>query len=155
MSTAAGKEVITRFYDAFAKKDGDGMAACYADDVAFSDPVFPDLKGEEARDMWRMLCVRGKDLVVEPSAITDSSAHWDAHYTFGATGRKVLNRIDARFVVVDGKIKSHTDSFDLWAWTRMALGIPGVLLGWSPLLQNKVRGQAAATLKSYRAKKGA
>jgi hypothetical protein len=35
----------------------------------------------------------------------------------------------------------------------MALGPPGILLGWSPMVQNKVRGQAAAALKSYRAKK--
>ncbi|MDP2345410.1 MAG: nuclear transport factor 2 family protein [Deltaproteobacteria bacterium] len=149
------KELITRFYDAFAKHDAEGMAACYADDVAFSDPVFPDLKGEEARDMWRMLCSRGKDLVVEPSAITDNSAHWDATYTFSQTGRKVINRIDAAFVVEGGKIKRHTDVFDLWKWTRMALGAPGVFLGWSPMVQNKVRGQAAHALKSYRAKKAA
>lgn len=155
MNTASTpKELVTRFYDAFAKRDAETMAACYADDVVFSDPVFPRLQGEEARDMWRMLCARGKDLVVEPSAITNDSAHWDATYTFGATGRKVVNRIDARFVIEGGKIKQHADVFDLWAWTRMALGAPGLLLGWSPLIQNKVRGQAAAALKSFRAKKG-
>ena len=146
------KELITRFYACFAKHDAEGMAACYADDVVFSDPVFVHLKGEEARDMWRMLCARAKDLVVETSNITDASAHWDATYSFSATGRKVINRIDARFVVDGGKIKQHTDVFDLWKWTRMALGAPGVFLGWSPLVQNKVRGQAAAALKSYRAK---
>ena len=35
------------------------MADCYHPDVHFSDPVFPSLKGDEARGMWRMLCERG------------------------------------------------------------------------------------------------
>ncbi len=149
------KELIANFYAAFGRKDAEAMAACYADDVVFGDPVFPHLVGEEARDMWRMLCGRAADLVVEPSAITDSSAHWDATYTFTATGRKVINRIDATFVVENGKIKKHSDRFDLWKWTRMALGPTGVLLGWSPMVQNKVRGQAADGLKKFRAKKQA
>ena len=148
------RELIARFYAAFARKDAEAMAACYADDVVFGDPVFPNLRGEEARDMWRMLCARATDLVIEPSAISDSSAHWDATYAFGARGRKVVNRIDARFVIADGLIKQHTDVFDLWAWSRMALGIPGVLLGWSGLLQNQIRAQAAAGLQSFRARRG-
>jgi len=148
------KELIARFYDAFGKRDAEGMAACYADDVVFNDPVFRNLKGKEAGDMWRMLCERGKDLVVVASAVTDNSAHWDATYSFSATGRKVLNRIDARFVIKDGKIDEHTDSFDLWAWSRMALGLPGVLLGWSPMLQNKIRAQGAEGLRRFREKRG-
>lgn len=148
------KELIAKFYGAFNRKDAETMAACYADDVVFADPVFPHLVGEEARDMWRMLCGRAADLVVEPSKITDTSAHWDATYTFTATGRKVLNRIDAEFVVENGKIKRHTDRFDLWKWTRMALGPTGLLLGWSPLVQNKVRGQAKDGLAKFRARKG-
>ena len=43
-----------RLYDALARKDGKAMAACYAPGVRFSDPVFPDLEGEEAADMWRL-----------------------------------------------------------------------------------------------------
>jgi ketosteroid isomerase-like protein len=153
--SAPGHEVIARFYAAFGKRDAEAMAACYADDVVFSDPVFPHLQGEEARDMWRMLCARGKDLVVEASAITDTSAHWDATYTFAQTGRKVVNRIDARFVVHDGRIARHSDSFDFYKWTRMALGFPGLVLGWTPLLQGKVRGQAALGLRKFREKKPA
>lgn len=148
------KETITRFYEAFGKRDAETMAACYSDDVVFSDPVFPGLKGEEARDMWRLLCGRAKDLVVTPSNITDTTAHWDAHYAFGPARRQVINRIDATFVFNSaGKITQHTDRFDLWAWSRMAIGVPGMLLGWSPLLQNKIRQQANDGLVAYRAKK--
>ena len=150
------ESTIRRFYDAFAKRDGETMAACYADDAAFSDPVFPELKGDEVGSMWKMLCERGKDLEITYSDVEvdgDSGrARWEAHYTFSGTGRHVHNRIQASFRFRDGKIVEHTDDFDFWSWTRMALGLPGVLLGWSPMIRNKVRATAAKSLQLWRAK---
>ena len=150
------ESTIRRFYDAFAKRDGETMAACYADDAAFSDPVFPELKGDEVGSMWKMLCERGKDLEITYSDVEvdgDSGrARWEAHYTFSGTGRHVHNRIQASFRFRDGKIVEHTDDFDFWSWTRMALGLPGVLLGWSPMIRNKVRATAAKSLQRGRAK---
>ena len=147
------KAVIEAFYAAFAKRDAEGMVKHYADDVRFSDPVFQDLRGEEAKNMWRMLCERGKDLTVEVSNVTDTGAHWDARYTFSATKRKVLNHIDATFTFEGDKIKTHTDVFDLYAWTRMAIGPAGVLLGWTGFFQNTLRKKAMAGLKEYAAAK--
>jgi ketosteroid isomerase-like protein len=150
MSAAAA--LISSFYDAFSRRDWAAMGACYHPDVHFSDPVF-DLHGERARLMWQMLCTRGRDLTIafrNVSAEGDHGrAHWDATYTFSATGRKVLNRVDAAFTFRDGLIVRHEDSFDFYAWSRQALGLPGLLLGWSSLLQNKVRAQAARGLESF------
>ena len=39
--------LIERFYEAFQRRDVDAMAACYAPDVTFSDPVFVGLHGGE------------------------------------------------------------------------------------------------------------
>ena len=50
--------LIQRFYEAFQRSDAEAMAACYAPDVEFSDPVFGVLRGREAGDMWRMLISR-------------------------------------------------------------------------------------------------
>ncbi|MBK9001928.1 MAG: nuclear transport factor 2 family protein [Myxococcales bacterium] len=148
--------LIRRFYAAFARSDGEGMVACYASDVAFSDPVFPDLKGARAAGMWRMLTQQATDLEIEASGITadDQSgrAHWEARYTFSATGRRVHNVIDARFVLRDGLIVRHDDEFDFWRWSRQALGVPGLLLGWTPLVRNKVRAQAGKALDRFLAK---
>jgi ketosteroid isomerase-like protein len=150
---AANAAVIERFYDAFGRRDHATMATCYAPEATFSDPVFRDLRGDEVRSMWRMLCERGTDLeVVYRDVETEGdrgSAHWDADYTFTATGRTVHNSIDARFVFRDGLIAEHVDSFDLWAWTRQALGPVGLLLGWSPPVQGKVRGQARENLDRF------
>lgn len=149
----ANEATLKRFYEAFQQRDAATMAACYAPDVQFSDPVFTDLRGAQAGLMWKMLCERGKDLRLEFSDVraddTSGSAHWEAWYTFSATGRPVHNVIDATFAFRDGKIARHVDRFDLYRWSRQALGAPGLLLGWTPLLQNKVRAMAAKGLADY------
>jgi len=143
-------ETIERLYGGFSRGDADEMAACYHPEVHFSDPVFPDLNGPEVMKMWRTLLTRSDDLeVVLGSRAAEGeggSAHWTARYTFSTTGRKVVNEVDAKFGFRDGLIVEHSDSFDFWKWSRMALGTPGVLLGWSPILKKKVRAQSAQLL---------
>jgi ketosteroid isomerase-like protein len=147
-------ELISRFYSAFAAGDHGTMAACYADDATFSDPVFEELSADEVRAMWRMFCTGGNDIetTFRDVAADDSSgsAKWDAIYAFPKTGRRVHNKIDASFRFRDGKIAEHTDDFDLYRWTRMALGPVGVLLGWSPLVKGQVRAQAKNQLARFR-----
>ncbi len=149
----SNEALLRKFYDAFARRDGETMASCYAPDARFSDPVFPDLQGERAGAMWKMLTGRAADLKIEASGIRaddrTGEAHWEAWYTFSATGRKVHNIIDARFEFRDGLITRHDDHFDFWRWSRQALGLPGVLLGWSPMLRNKVRATAAKGLDQF------
>lgn len=146
-------ELIQRFYAAFAKCDSAAMNACYAADVEFHDPVFQTLRGDDARRMWRMLCARAKDLTVVVSGIEanerEGRAHWVATYLFSATGNTVENRIDASFTFRDGRIATHQDRFDLYRWTRQALGLKGLLLGWLPPVQAVVRKQAAQGLRAF------
>lgn len=149
-------DLIASFYEAFKRRDAEAMVACYADDVQFSDPVFRDLHGERAKNMWRMLCERGKDLEIEFRDVrvdgSRGSAHWEARYTFGPSGNRVHNVIDAGFTFADGKISKHVDQFDLRRWTGMALGVTGKLLGWTPFVQNAVRRTAAKGLDAFCAK---
>lgn len=149
----ANQELITKFYTAFQNKDVPGMQACYSDKATFSDPVFTNLDAEALRAMWAMLIESGKDMRVEFSAVkateNGATAHWDTHYTFSATGRKVFNQIDAQFIIENGKIIQHRDHFDFYTWSKQSLGITGMLLGWTSFLRNKVRKQASAKLAAY------
>jgi ketosteroid isomerase-like protein len=151
--TNPNESLIERFYAALNSHDGESMAACYAPDVRFSDPVFPDLRGSRAGVMWRMLCEQGKDLQVqllEREADGErGSARWHAQYTFSQTGRRVVNDVHASFRFEDGLIKQHTDSFDFYRWARQALGPPGLILGWTPLMRATVRRRAAAALAAF------
>lgn len=152
----AHAQTIERFYRAFQQRDAAAMAACYHADVCFSDPVFTDLRGDQARAMWAMLCTRGKDLRLEfRDARADDrsgSAHWEAWYTFSGTGRSVHNVIDATFEFRDGLISRHTDRFDLHRWAGQALGPVGKLLGGFGFLQNKIRTQASRNLDEWMAR---
>ncbi len=145
--------VITQFYEAFSRKDAQKMAECYHPEIHFCDPVFPDLNGFEAAAMWKMLCLRGKDLELTFSQVKADgdrgSAHWEAHYTFSKTGNKVHNKIDATFVFKDGKIVDHQDRFNFYAWAGQALGVKGKLLGWLPPVKKAVQAQAAEGLKTF------
>ena len=155
---AENEELIRRFYDAFARHDGQAMADCYAPDAQFSDPVFRDLRGDEPGLMWRMLTEGAEDLAIEllehEADDVRGRAHWLAQYTFTQTGRHVDNDVRARFRFEDGKIAEHQDKFNLYAWMRQALGPVGVLLGWSSPLQNKVRARARARLEEFAARQG-
>lgn len=153
-SQKTNDDVIVRLFGAFSQRDPKAMLECYHPDAHFEDPVFGKLSQAEINTMWTMLCERGKDLRIELLAHqadeTSGSAEWAATYTFSATGRLVRNVVQSQFRFADGLIVEQKDSFDLWKWTRMALGAPGRILGWTPLVQGKVRRNARASLDAFR-----
>ncbi|MBK8500223.1 MAG: nuclear transport factor 2 family protein [Flavobacteriales bacterium] len=142
--------VVHRFYTAFVAGDVAAMGACYADDARFSDPAFGNLDAKEVRAMWAMLVGRSSDLRVKFGRVEEDEMsavyEWHAHYTFTSTGRSVHNIIRSVFELRDGLIVRQRDEFDFWRWSRQALGPVGWLLGWSPLVMNKVRRNARAAL---------
>lgn len=146
-------EVIQNFYRSFQQKDWAAMQKCYHEDIEFNDPVFPMLKGKRAKAMWHMLVAASTDLEINVSQIKTSgqqgSCHWEATYSFSKTGRKVYNKIDAEFEFKGGLIIHHHDHFNLWKWSKMALGLPGVMLGWTPFLKQKIRGMAEKNLQAF------
>ncbi len=147
------EQLIEIFYLSFQKLDAQGMVDCYHADVEFSDPAFGKLSGAEAGAMLRMLCATAKNFELAFSGVEANDrtgkAHWEAQYDFSATGRRVHNKIDAQFAFQDGKIIKHTDTFDFWKWSSQALGPVGSVLGWTPLLRNKVQRQAREKLAKF------
>ena len=155
-------QTLTRFYTAFAALDADAMGSCYSLDATFDDPAF-SLKGQhEIAGMWHMLCnaARGngkQDWRLDFSNLqaddTTGHVHWEAHYAFSATRRRVHNIIEADFTFTpEGLIASHRDQFDFWRWSRQALGMGGWVLGWAPFFNQQVRKQTRAALDRYLAK---
>jgi ketosteroid isomerase-like protein len=148
--------LLERFYAAFADLDGAEMARCYAPSATFSDPVFVGLRGAEPGAMWRMLTSRAKDFEVElvshDADETTGRAHWIARYTFAQTGRPVVNDVQSNFRFTDGLIAEQVDTFDFHRWSRQALGAPGLLLGWTPVLRGSVQRKARAGLDSFLAR---
>lgn len=145
--------LIESFYLAFNNRDFLTMQRAYHDQAQFHDPVFLHLSAEEVKYMWQMLLTQAKDLRVSCSEIKVSgekgSCRWDAWYTFSKTGRKVHNIIYAEFEFRDGLIYRHHDVFDLWRWSKQAMGVTGSLLGWSYYVRKKIQRAAKRSLDIY------
>ena len=150
---------LVNFYAAFARLDADAMAACYEPNAQFDDEVF-SLHGHEAiNGMWRMLCEATQSKNREAWKLTYSGleaddrrgkAHWEADYRFTAARRTVHNVIDSVFEFNEaGLITRQRDRFNFWTWSRQALGLPGILLGWNPSFRAMVKRQAEVNLENY------
>lgn len=152
-AAARNRRLVERLYDAFDRCDGEAMAACYAPDATFRDPVFGELSGEQVGDMWRMLTAHARSLKIElgehDATETAGTARWQARYEYAPTGRPVINDVHARFEFRDGRITRHVDGFSFFAWSRQALGPPGLVLGWSPVGRGIIRRRARAQVARF------
>lgn len=148
------KIIIERFYTAFQQLNANAMNECYDDEIIFSDPVFMILKGDEVKAMWEMLCKNARDFTLTFSDIELLDAEyatckWTATYTFSKTGRKVTNKVKAFMRLKDGKIVEHSDAFRLSTWLSQALGLVGVLFGWTSFLKRRLQKNARINLAKY------
>lgn len=147
-------ELIEIFYQSFSRGDAEGMVSCYHNDIQFQDPAFGVLKNEDVKNMWRMLLGRNKgnihitfsDIIANDKT---GSANWVAEYIFSQTGRKVINVVSAKFEFKDEKIIRHTDYFDIYKWSKQALGLKGYLLGRTSFMQKRIQQQSNFLLNKY------
>ncbi len=150
----SNEQLIHQFYTAFTNADAKSMCECYHPKVQFRDPAFGLLKEKEVAEMWKMLLKKSKgNIKIEYSDVHadaySGTARWIATYNFSKTNRKVINKIHAQFQFQDGLILKHTDIFDIWKWSKQALGWKGYLLGWTGFMQSKIQQQALFSLKAY------
>lgn len=153
------ENIITKFYEAFAQLDAERMLEWYDNEVTFEDPAFGILKGESAKNMWRMLCEsqKGKDFKVKFSEVEiaedEGKARWEAYYTFGKKERKVHNIINAHFEFKNGKIIKHVDKFNLYRWSKQAMGVSGFLIGWTVFFKKKLQKATNLRLSEFENKR--
>jgi len=149
------KAILETFYNAFNNLDAETMISCYHQAIVFEDPAFGVLKEKRANAMWQMLCEsqKGKNFKVVSSKFIANeitgSAHWEAFYTFSKTGRKVHNKIDAKFQFKDGLIIKHTDEFNIRKWASQAMGLKGLLFGSMGFFKAKLQKQTNYLLDKY------
>ncbi|GGH42849.1 limonene-1,2-epoxide hydrolase [Mangrovimonas yunxiaonensis] len=149
------EQELKTFYQAFNALDAETMVNLYHDDVVFKDPAFGTLKGNRAKNMWRMLCAsqKGQDFKVSCCHINANQHQghlkWEAFYTFSKTQRQIHNTINAQFTFKAGKIITHTDTFNLYNWARQALGLKGALIGWTPFFKRKLQQQTNQLLNRF------
>ncbi len=146
------QELVTSFYQSFQKKDYKAMQNCYADAAVFNDEVFVNLTANEVKAMWEMFCIKSNthlDFFNIRADEKSGTAEWTATYTFSKTNRKVINHIKANFTFSNGRIVTHTDHFNFYRWACQALGVAGIILGWTSLIKNRVRKEGRKNLMEY------
>lgn len=153
----ANENTLIKFYTAFNNSDTATMCECYAPTVKFRDPAFGTLKGNKVCQMWKMLIENSKgNIKVQFSDVKADefvgSLTWTATYNFSKTNRPVVNVIHSHFHFKDGLIIKHIDDFDVWKWSKQALGITGFLFGWTGFFQKKIQEKALLSLKKYEEK---
>jgi hypothetical protein len=148
MTNAETQAALTRFYEAFARRDGAAMAAMYAKEATFEDPVFR-LTGPDIGKMWISLTRSAKDFSVQFTVAKAGSGtgvvEWTARYLFGGK-RPVVNVIVSEIEMQDGLIVRQKDTFDFSKWAAQALGLPGLLFGRTEWLRRSVAKSAASRL---------
>jgi hypothetical protein len=146
MNPAETRGALLAFYGAFARRDGAAMAAMYAGNARFEDPVFL-LHGADVGKMWRALTGRAKEFSVayevDQAAAGRGTVTWTARYRYGS--RPVVNLVRSE-IVFDGSglIARQKDDFDFPKWAAQALGPPGALFGRYAWFRRIVSRKAAA-----------
>lgn len=149
--------LIEHFYTCFSSGDFNGMMACYHPEAMFHDNAFGTLKGERIFKMWEMLLLNSSgDIRISFNRVKadsqNGSVYWKAEYAYGKKKRKVVNNVWAKFKFKDGKIIRHNDNFDLWNWTKQALGPIGYALGWTSFMKSKIQQTLNKHLDNFIAK---
>ena len=116
--------------------------------------MFGELNGDSVKKMWEML-LSNKDAQFK---LTFSDIHeknnfvyakWQASYYYGPHKRFVVNSVNAKFKFSENKIILHEDQFNLWKWSKQAIGLPGVILGWSNFFKSKLQTEANKKLNKF------
>lgn len=151
------KKLLDNFYQGMQKQDSQAMNVCYHQDAQFEDPVFGRLDYENVTAMWTMLMSRAQDFSVEYTVLeaeeNRGKVQWIAKYVFSKTGKKITNIVTSEIELKEGKIIHQVDTFNLRKWIGMALGFKGILTGWLPAVQNKVKTQALKGLQQFKQKR--
>jgi SnoaL-like domain len=148
------ERLIEKFFTAFQKLDYTAMNACYSDDVAFYDPMFELLRGNEAKAMWQMLCTNAKNFTLTFDSIKNLedgyyTCNWCATYNFSKTDNLVVNKIKAHMKIENGLIIEHSDAWSLAKWSAQAMGFSGWLLGWAGFYRRKLKNGAKRNLMGF------
>lgn len=148
MNAEETRAALGDFYDALARRDGEAVAARYAPDATFEDPVFR-LHGADIGRMWIGLLRRAREFSVSYTIAQAGSGRgtveWTARYLF-AGRRPVVNVILSEIEFADDRIIRQRDTFDFPRWAAQALGTPGRLFGRFEWFRRAVARKAAKGL---------
>ena len=147
------ESLVRRYFDALARLDGEAMAACVHPMASYSDPMFPDLRGDAVGWRWRMLTSGATDMHLAYDIVfgdeRKAQVKWQAQYRFVSSGRSVSNQVTSTLAFWDQKIVRQVDEYDFLRWSRSSLGLAGALLAQLPPLRRAAQRRARQQLQGF------
>ena len=143
--------VVTRFFEAFARRDAAAMAACYHPMASYSSPVFPDLRGVLPGAMWALALSDAQALQLQWSVAFADARKAQVTWRASWRGGRRLRRLEAASTIAvwDGGIVRQVDEFRFARWAAQALGVWSWPLAWLAPFQRRVRQRARAALEAF------
>lgn len=144
--SASSRDVVTKFYEAFEKKDVGAMEQLYAPNVKFKDAIFAFGDRGGTTKMWKNLFKTDPNaklkFTLDSADGQNVKGRWVADYH--VNGRPVHNEVSTTMKVVDGKITEHTDDFSWKKWAPQAF--PGGKLFTLPGLDSLAKALVRTVL---------
>ena len=154
-------EIVEKFFRSYLKRDFQGMHACLAEGVRFSDYAFEQLQGDRVRAMWQWFCTGEPKIdMLGYKVLREEGDRVTARYRIRyfhrsdekAEPRKVEYMIASDFRLADGKIVEQQDSFyelSEFDFAKMRVGLPKALLAHTPAFRMLIRREMSEQLAAF------
>jgi ketosteroid isomerase-like protein len=151
---ASVRHVTERLFSALRRRDAAGIAACYDEDAVFSSPLIGDVRGTEVEAVWRAIFAKTREsalsFTIVDLGLTTARVEGTVTFSLVASGRSVTSRFNSALHIRDLRVVCHDDHFDAWAWSSMAFGPAGLLLGWSKAWRRRMAEDVRPTPAAQR-----
>ncbi len=121
------KEIVPEFYEAFARRDFEGILQIYAKSVHYHDPIF-DIRGDQVSGLWDMMRTEETGLNVKALSIGESGFF------------KIKNRKSSNILILTVCIRVLARVWVFW----------GKVLRWANWLQIRFKSQVLKPVNVYR-----
>ncbi len=139
--------VVEGFFEAFNRRDVEGLLACFTEDATYRDLFYGPHTGHEAlRGMFERMFREGRDYRWQMDAVVADAHRAAAEWTFSYTATAAVPRSEGRRVRFSGMSAFDLDGGRIRAYREHAdTGVALVQLGFSPASLAKVLSRRLPT----------
>jgi uncharacterized protein len=144
------RHVTECLFAALRSRNAAAAGAFYDKDAVFSSPVIGDVRGADVRTLWQAIFAATRDntlsFTIVDLGLTSARVEGLATYSLVASGRPVISEFSSVLHIRDLRVLFHDETFDAWAWARMAFGPTGLMLGWSKAWHRHIAHDVRASI---------
>ena len=136
--------LLSEFFNSFKERDFNKMKECYSSDIAYFDPIYNILKGNEILMMWKLRYAELNSFNLDWKNILDAgdgyyTVEYSIRYNSSNTGKSIIENRKAYLRIIGNEITEHSDGFSMHALCKQEFGFSGWLIGWNRMYQNRIK----------------